>query len=121
MKSTLSNTILCIAFILHISVEGRETSLANLYCMLLTLLCTDIKLGTQLLYAGRAAGPNYIQQGGGADLLCLPDIAEYLSANSPDNNRARLQGVEIQSTVDNLNLRDHNLPCAVHYTPTRSW
>ena len=32
MKSSLSNTILCIAFILHISVEGRETSLANLYC-----------------------------------------------------------------------------------------
>ena len=78
------------------------------------------ELGTQLLYAGRAAGPNYTQQGGGADLLCLADIAEYLSANSPDNNRARLQGVEIQSTVGNLNLRDHNLPCAVCYTPTRS-
>ena len=68
------------------------------------------ELGTQLLYAGRAAGPNYTQQGRGVNLLCLPSSSEYLSTNSPDNNRARLQGVEIQSTVDNLNLMDQNLP-----------
>jgi hypothetical protein len=78
------------------------------------------ELGTQLLYAGRAAGPNYSQQGGGADLLCLPNNPEYLSANSRHNGQARLQGVEIQSTVGNLNLANQNLPCAVCYVPTRS-
>ena len=77
-------------------------------------------LGTQLLYTGRAAGPNYSQQGGGVDLLCLPSNPEYLSANSPVNDRAPLQGVEMQHNVGNLNLENHNLPCAVCYTPTRS-
>ena len=72
--------------------------------------------GTELLYAGRAAGPNYSQQGGGVDLLCLPSNPEYLSANSPINGRAPLQGVEMQH---NLNLENQNLTCAVCYTPTR--
>jgi hypothetical protein len=78
------------------------------------------ELGTQLLYAGRAAGPNYSQQGGGADLLCLPNNPEYLSANSPANDRAPLQGVEMEENVGNLILANQNLPCAVCYTPTRS-
>ena len=34
--------------------------------------------GTELLYSGRTAGPNYAQNGGGANLLCLPDNPEYL-------------------------------------------
>ena len=29
--------------------------------------------GTQLLYAGRAAGSHYTEKGGGANYLCLPD------------------------------------------------
>ena len=36
------------------------------------------ELGTQLLYAGRAAGPHHYHQGGGANLLCLPDVPDYL-------------------------------------------
>ena len=76
--------------------------------------------GTQLLYAGRAAGPNFTQQGGGVDLLCLPSNPEYLSANSPINGRAPLQGVEMQHNLGNQNLANQNVPCAVCYTPTRS-
>ena len=47
-----------------------------------------IENGTQLLYAGRAAGPSHNQQGGGVDLLCLPNNPEYLSANSLNNGVA---------------------------------
>jgi hypothetical protein len=78
------------------------------------------ELGTQLLYAGRAAGPNYTQKGGGVDLLCLPNNPEYLSANSPYNGQAPLQGVEIEPNIGDSNLANQNLPCAVCYTPTRS-
>ena len=77
------------------------------------------ELGTQLLYSGRAAGPRYIFQGSGADLLCLPDIPEYFDANSPNNAEARLFGVEFDSAVAGSSLLNHNLACAVCYTPTR--
>ena len=77
------------------------------------------ELGTQLLYAGRAAGPFY-SGGGGSDLLCLPNNPEYLSVNSPTNGKAQLSGVEMQTNLDSLNLNYKNVPCAVCYTPTRS-
>ena len=34
--------------------------------------------GTQLFYAGRAAGSSYHESGSGADYLCLPDDLDYL-------------------------------------------
>ena len=76
-------------------------------------------LGTELLYAGRAGGSRYSHRGGGADLLCLPNNPEYFTANSAINHAARLVGVEFESTVTNSNWLNHNLPCAVCYTPTR--
>ena len=76
-------------------------------------------LGTELLYAGRAAGPLWSHRGGGVDLLCLPSNPDYLSANSPITSASPLYGVEYHSTVTNSNLLNHNLPCAVCYTPTR--
>ena len=75
------------------------------------------QLGTTLLYSGRAAGTWY-NDGGGANLLCLPSNPEYLSANSAANSRAPLHGVEIQHTVGGITA-NHNIPCAVCYTPTR--
>ena len=72
------------------------------------------ELGTQLLYAGRAAGQLFSQKGGGANLLCLPDNPDYLSDSNPTNGNARLYGVEY------LNLNRHNAPCAVCYTSTRA-
>ena len=77
------------------------------------------ELETELLYAGRAAGPRYTFQGGGANLLCLPNNPEYFTANSPSNGAARLFGVEFDSAVTDSNLLNHNLACAVCYTPTR--
>ena len=77
------------------------------------------QLGTTLLYSGRAAGALYTSSGGGANLLCLPSNPDYLSANSPVNDRAPLQGVEIQHSVGGITA-NQNIPCAVCYTPTRS-
>ena len=74
--------------------------------------------GTELLYAGRAAGQRYINQGGGADILCLPNNPEYFTADSP-TNAARLFGVEFNSAVTGSNLLNHNLACALCYTPIR--
>ena len=72
--------------------------------------------GTELLYAGRAAG----RYPGGAGVLCLPDSPEYLSVNSPTSGNPILSGVEFWSDLDDLNMRYQNAPCAVCYTPTRS-
>ena len=54
------------------------------------------ELGTQLLYAGRAAGPHHYHQGGGANLLCLPDVPDYLHTVYTVQNHASLYGVEYQ-------------------------
>ena len=78
------------------------------------------ELGTELLYAGRAAGPLWSNRGGGVDLLCLPSNPDYLTANSVHNALSPLYGVEYHTVVGNSNLLNHNLPCAVCYTPTRS-
>ena len=74
--------------------------------------------GSELLYAGRAAGRYY--EGMGGDLLCLPNNPEYLSVNSPTSGNPTLSGVEFRSNLDNLNMINQNAPCAVCYTPTRS-
>ena len=80
--------------------------------------------GTQLLYAGRAAGSWYTHRGGGANYLCLPEQPEYSTFTAgSQNGRALLYGAEYQTTNgDNGPLRsvdDHNVPCAVCYAPTR--
>ena len=80
--------------------------------------------GTQLLYAGRAAGTWHNQRGGGANYLCLPEQPQYSTYTAGvQNGRAYLYGAEYQTTGgDNGPLRsfhDHNVPCAVCYTSTR--
>ena len=81
--------------------------------------------GTQLLYAGRAAGSWFSQSGGGANYLCLPGQPQYstYTAGSHDG-RAYLYGAEYQTagSADNgpfSSVHNHNVPCAVCYTPTR--
>ena len=76
--------------------------------------------GTQLLYAGRAAGPLHSHQGGGANLLCLPDIPDYLHTVYTVQNHAPLCGVEYHLRPVKPSVYDHNIPCAVCYTPTRA-
>ena len=79
--------------------------------------------GTQLLYSGRAAGSFYNEQGGGANYLCLPDDPDFLSYTSgAQNYRAHLYGTEYQAVNTPPafgSMTNHNVPCAVCYTPTR--
>ena len=80
--------------------------------------------GTQLLYAGRAAGSWYSEKGGGANYLCLPEQPQYSTFTAgTQSGRAYLYGAEYQTTgSDNGPLHsfhDHNVPCAVCYTSTR--
>ena len=80
--------------------------------------------GTQLLYAGRAAGSWYNQRGGGANYLCLPEQPQYSTYTAGvQGGRAYLYGAEYQTRGgDNGPLRsfhDHNVPCAVCYTSSR--
>ena len=83
--------------------------------------------GTQLLYAGRAAGSWYNQRGGGANYLCLPEQPQYSNYTSGvQNGRAYLYGAEYETggtqPQDNgplSSVAEHNVPCAVCYTSTR--
>ena len=81
--------------------------------------------GTQLLYAGRAAGSWYSQSGGGANYLCLPEQPQYSTYTAgTQSGRAYLYGAEYQTgnSYANSPLRsfnNHNVPCAVCYTSTR--
>ena len=78
--------------------------------------------GTQLVYAGRAAGSWWSQSGGGADYLCLPDNPNYLRyTNGAQVRRAYLYGAEYD-TYESAPLSavlNHNVPCAVCYASTR--
>ena len=80
--------------------------------------------GTQLLYAGRAAGSLYNEKGGGANYLCLPEQPQYSTYTAGTQaGRAFLYGAEYQTAgLDNGPLRsfhNHNVPCAVCYTSAR--
>ena len=70
--------------------------------------------GTELVYAGTAAGTRYGHQGGGANLLCLPDNPVYESFRNGTSDRARLGPVEVHPdvTLDTLGFND-NAPCVV--------
>ena len=80
--------------------------------------CPDTP-GTELLYAGRAAGTHYNYQGGGANYLCLPHIPEYLDYQSGDYSHSYLYGTEYHMAGSNGPLSsdffNHNAPCAVCY------
>ena len=83
--------------------------------------------GTQLLYAGRAAGSFFSEKGGGANYLCLPEQPQYSTfTTGVQNGRAYLYGAEYQTgspypqdTGPLHSVAQHNVPCAVCYTSTR--
>ena len=81
--------------------------------------------GTQLLYAGRAAGSAHTEKGGGANYLCLPEQPQYSTYTAGTQaGRAFLYGAEYQTYLyDNSGplrpVHDHNVPCAVCYASTR--
>ena len=86
--------------------------------------CTNTS-GTQLLYAGRAAGSFYDEKGGGANYLCLPEQPQYSNYTAgTQDGRAYLYGVEYQTGSSSNggpfhSVYQHNAPCAVCYTSTR--
>ena len=80
--------------------------------------------GTQLLYAGRAAGSYHTEKGGGANYLCLPEQPQYSTYTAgTQTHRAYLYGAEYEAgRYTNGPLRsfhNHNVPCAVCYASTR--
>ena len=77
--------------------------------------------GTQLLYAGRAAGSWYNEAGGGANYLCLPEQPENSTFTAgSQNGRAYLYGAEFETSNGPLNsVYNHIVPCAVCYTSSR--
>ena len=84
--------------------------------------CPDTE-GTELVYAGVAAGTHHLHTGGGAQYLCLPAQPQFL-ATSPgvQDARAYLHGTEYQTRDSAPALNDvfeHNVPCAVCYTAVR--
>ncbi len=77
-------------------------------------------LGTDLLYAGRAGGTFFSQEGGGANYLCMPEDPEYDSSLrylAGTQNVAKVYGAEYQGPVQGS--RDHNVPCAVCFIRSR--
>ena len=78
---------------------------------------------TQLVYAGRAGGSHYTDQGGGVERLCLPLDPDYITA--PRSTSATVYSTLYGAEYDTLNgpqhsLHNHNVPCAVCYASTRS-
>ena len=90
------------------------------------IICPNT-IGTQLLYAGRAAGSYYTEKGGGANYLCLPEQPQYSTfTTGVQTGRAYLYGAEYQTgsphhadTGPFHSVAQHNVPCAVCYTSTR--
>ena len=74
--------------------------------------------GTQLIYAGRAAGSYWSHSGGGADYFCLPDNPNYLRYTSGGQGaRSDIYGAEYE-TYESAPLSavcEHKVPCAVCY------
>ena len=78
--------------------------------------------GTQLVYAGKAAGSHYSHGGGGAEYLCLPNDPDFLTyRNGAQSSRSYLHGAEYEtSDFGPLSaFNNHNVPCAVCYASTR--
>ena len=82
--------------------------------------------GTQLLYAGRAAGSSRNERGGAANHLCLPEQPQYSNfTTGVQAGRAYLHGALYATgsaradTGPFHSVSDHNVPCAVCYIPTR--
>ena len=83
-------------------------------------ICPNIT-GTQLVYAGRAAGSWWNHKGGAANRICLPNDPSYLQYRSGTQTyRAYLYGSEYYTTDGPLSMfHYHNVPCAVCYVSTR--
>ena len=76
--------------------------------------------GAELVYEGVVAGTHYSQKGGGSNYICLPEDPEYSSTfRGGFQGYSILYGTEYEAPLRG-EVHDHNIPCAVCYTPKRS-
>ena len=70
---------------------------------------------TQLIYQGRATGSPHNFQGGGSDILCIPEDPEYLDFLANVQGTTIVYGVEYRSRVGQPlgSVFQENVPCAV--------
>ena len=76
---------------------------------------------TELVYSGRSGGSHYNHNGGGANLICLPNDPEFLSYSSGQQGYSYVYGVRVSGGSSQPLTRStyYNLPCAVCYVSTR--
>ena len=79
--------------------------------------------GTELVYAGRAAGSHYTHTGGGANYLCLTMQPQHLEDGGGTNEHGLIYGAEYEmhGNVPSSSLpnHEHDVPCAVCYIAPR--
>ncbi|XP_003385176.1 PREDICTED: short-chain collagen C4-like [Amphimedon queenslandica] len=76
--------------------------------------------GAELLYEGITGGEAYNSPGGGANYVCLHKDPQYLSSHTPPYS-GFMYGTEYEWSNGIFTGRDqHNAPCAVCYTSTKS-
>ena len=81
--------------------------------------CPEVS-GTELVYAGRAAGTSHSHKGGAADYICLPPDPDYLTEKNGVHGHSPLHGAEYESSVPLSHLNEHNVPCAVCFVSTKA-
>ena len=78
----------------------------------------------QLVYSGRAGGPQHTHSGGGSNPQCLPLDPNFLTPISGSQIRAMIYGAEYQThTASNSYLHgrhNHDIPCAVCHVSSRT-
>ena len=79
--------------------------------------CSNVT-GTELIYAGRAAGTFYDKNGGGSNYLCMPDTPQYTLSYTPGSQiYSEIHGTEYEYPI--TGTHEHNVPCAVCFASTR--
>lgn len=78
--------------------------------------------GTELVYAGRAAGTHFHKLGGASNYLCMPEVPEYQGSVAGNQGYSNLHGVEYEAPLGGVlsPKHDHNAPCAVCHVSTRA-
>ena len=77
--------------------------------------------GTELVYAGRAAGTHHNQGGGTSDYLCLPAEPQYLAYEPGVRGMSPIHGVEYETWPNQPlgDFDDHNVPCVICHSTLR--
>ena len=84
--------------------------------------CPEVS-GTELVYAGRAAGTHHNHKGGAADYICLPPDPDYLTEKNGVQGYSPLHGAEYEIYIHSVplsHLNNQNVPCAVCFVSTRA-